>query len=56
MLKEMHLLEGEKKELDAGKIPVLHHDTEVQVVSCGVYALMQLNMLINKINIKLSAL
>ncbi len=38
LLQELHLMEGEKKVLDAGKIPVLQHDTEIQIVSSCVYA------------------
>ena len=58
LISEMHLLESEYKlkVLDAGKIPVLQHDTEVQIVSSCVYADMQLDVLLKQIDMTLRAL
>ncbi len=38
--------ESKLKVLDAGRLPVLQHDTEVQVVSSCVYANMRLTELL----------
>ncbi len=42
LLKELHMFDGEKRTLDAGRIPVLQHDTETQIAASCVYADMKL--------------
>jgi hypothetical protein len=56
LLKELHLFDTEKKTLDAGKIPVLQHDTETQIAASCVYADMKLAALLESIDMRLRSL
>jgi hypothetical protein len=56
LLKELHLFDTEKKTLDAGKIPVLQRDTEIQIAASCVYAGMKLQALTESIDMRLRTL